>query len=106
MRREQKAQPGVGHRLGEQEVVGSETGVARGVGKAFVQHQQLMQHRRAAAPMPDHEDRRLLDLGASHFAAKDERLQPAQAGVEDAKNCVDHCDIEERRVDGEPVSGQ
>ena len=57
-------------------MVGGEAGVVVRVGVPLVEHEQLVQQRRAGTPMAEDEDRVLLDLGLADLRSVDEFLHP------------------------------
>ena len=63
-----------------QKVVRREAGVGVGIGVPLVEHEQFVQQRRAGAPMPDHEDRIVLDLRALDLPSVQSDLEEPEEG--------------------------
>ena len=59
----------------DQKMIRRQALIRRGIRIAPVEHHQLVQHRRARAPVADDEDRRVLDLRALEVPPKEQLLQ-------------------------------
>ena len=68
-RRQQEPQAG-DHKSADQEMIRREALIRSGERVALVEHHHLVQQRRSAAPMPDDENRRILDLHLGQLAPK------------------------------------
>ena len=66
-----------------------ETGIGVRKGKLLVLNHVLVQQRCARTPVPDDENRRVLDFDLADFATVAQRLHHREAGIEDAQGADD-----------------